>query len=240
MAQVISRLFYSSANAAAAAKDALDYRFGENEVFTINGAAGASREDLLAQIAQAGIAKGDAGAYADQVQGGATLIVVHAPFGSARKATVLLDRHQPLPSAVAAAPTPAPMRYDGSAPLSSVFPWKTSLSDPTPLSNFFRWATLRPFSLSRSRGFAELSDNVAPLSKAVNCPLLIEDAAPLSRRMNWIMLSRNPSPLSTLLGVPALSKGRLTSRRPATGRRHRCAPARFFFLTGRRHLCVAG
>jgi len=104
MAQIISRLFSSSTNAAAAVKDVQDYRFGDNEVFTIEGAAGASVEDLTAQIAQAGVAKADAAAYADKVKGGATLVVVHAPFGSARKATVLLDRHQPLPSPVAAAP----------------------------------------------------------------------------------------------------------------------------------------
>jgi hypothetical protein len=224
MAQIISRLFSSSTNAAAAVKDVLDYRFGENEVFTIEGGAGSSHDDLVAQIVQAGIARDDAPAYADKLKGGASLIVVHAPFGSARKATVLLDRHQPLLSVVASAPAPEGIRYDRKAPLSSLFQWKPLLSDPTPFSSFFRWPTISPFSLSRARGFAELSDNVSPLSKALKWPLLTEDAAPLSqkmkwrllsddsaplsRRMNWSTLSNNPSPLSTLLGVQVLSKGR--------------------------------
>lgn len=227
MAQIISRLFSSPTNAAAAVKDVLDYRFGENEVFTIDGASGASRDDLVAQIAQAGLDKEDAGAYADKVQGGATLIVVHAPFGSARKATVLLDRHQPLPSAVAAkaaGPAAAPIRYDKSAPLSSIFQWRTLRDDPTPLSSFFRWGTLSNFSLSRSWGFAELSDDAsplssranwstlsdeaAPLSAKLNWRLLSDKAAPLSERMNWGTLSNNPAPLSTKLGIPVLSKGR--------------------------------
>ena len=224
MAEIIPRLFSSSTNAAAAVKDVLDYRFGENEVFTIEGAAGSSREDLVAQIAQAGIAKQHVAAYADKVQGGSTLIVVQAPFGSARKATVLLDRHQPLPAVVAPPLAPARMSYDKATPVSSIFQWKTLISDPTPLSSFFRWAVLSPFSLSRSRGFSELTDNVAPLSKALNWPLLTEnvaplsqkmkwgllshDAAPLSRRLNWRTLSSDPAPLSTLLGVQILSKGR--------------------------------
>ena len=224
MAQIISRLFGSSTNAAAAVKEVLEYRFGENEVFTVEGGAGGSRDDLIAQIAQAGVAREDAGAYADKVQGGATLVVVHAPFGSARKATVLLDRHQPLPAAVAAKPSPPPITYNRATPVSSLFQWKMLLSDPAPLSSFMRWATIMPFSFSRSRGMAELTDDVAPLSKRLNWPLLSPDSAPLSgkmnwrlltddpapfsRRMNWASLSSNPAPLSTLLGLSVLSKSR--------------------------------
>ena len=224
MAQIVSRLFSSSTNAAAAVKDVKDYRFADNEVFTVGGEAGASHDDLITQIAQAGIAKDEASIYADKVQGGATLVVVHAPFGSARKATVLLDRHQPLPAAVATTAAPLRMPYDKSAPLSSLFQWSTINSNPAPLSSFFRWAVLTPFSLSRSWGYSELSDNAAPLSKAASWPLLTnlsaplsekmkwrvlsDDAAPLSRRMNWATLSNNPSPLSSLLGWQVLSKGR--------------------------------
>ena len=193
MAQIISRLFGSSTNAAAAVKEVLEYRFGENEVFTVEGGAGGSRDDLIAQIAQAGVAREDAGAYADKVQGGATLVVVHAP-------------------------------YNRATPVSSLFQWKMLLSDPAPLSSFMRWATIMPFSFSRSRGMAELTDDVAPLSKRLNWPLLSQDSAPLSgkmnwrlltddpapfsRRMNWASLSSNPAPLSTLLGLSVLSKSR--------------------------------
>lgn len=224
MAQILSRLFTSSTNAAAAVKDLGDHRFGDNEVFTIDAAAGSSRDDLVSQIAQAGIVKSDAAVYADKVQAGSTLVVVHAPFGSARKATVLLDRHQPLPAVVAAAPMPRPMRYEKAAPASSIFQWPTLSSDPTPVSSFFRWPTISNFSLSRSRGFAELADDAAPLSKKLNWSLLSEsagplsqkmkwrllsdDAAPLSQRMNWGTLSSNPAPLSSMLGIQVLSRGR--------------------------------
>lgn len=224
MAQIISRIFCSSTNAAAAVKELGDHRFGENEVFTIESAAGSSRDDLVAQIVQSGIDKADAPAYADKMQGGATLIVVRAPFGSAHKATVPMDRHQPLPAVVAAKPAPQRMAYDKATPVSSMFQWATLMSDPAPVSRFFRWATSLTFSLSRARKYAELSNNVAPLSKALGWSLLTENAAPLSqkmkwrllsdepppfsRRMNWETLSRNPSPPSRFLGVPVLSKAR--------------------------------
>jgi len=221
MAQIISRLFSSSTNAAAAVKDVQDYRFGDNEVFTIEGAAGASVEDLTAQIAQAGVAKADAAAYADKVKGGATLVVVHAPFGSARKATVLLDRHQPLPSPVAAAPVGPAYRYDKAAPLSSIYQWPTLSSNPAPLSSFWNLPLLTDYSASRAAGRSELSDDAAPLSNWFKISTLSDNATPLS---NWLKfpilrdastgrnnLVNDPSPLSRWLGLPVLS--RPTARR---------------------------
>ena len=224
MAQIISRLFSSDSNAAAAIKDLEDYRFGENEVIKIDGGAGAQPDDLVALIAQAGISKSDAAIYAEKVHAGSTLVVVHAPFGSAHKATVLLDRHQPLPAVVATTAAPKRTAYDKSAPLSSLFQWPARSSEAAPLSNFFRWPLLSQFSLSRKWGYAELSDNPAPLSKATGWSLLLENAAPLSakmkwrllsddpaplsKRMNWSTLSNNPAPLSSLLGIQVLSRHR--------------------------------
>jgi len=216
MAQIIPRLFSSSTNAAAAVKDVLDYRFGDNEVFTIEGGAKATLDDLKAQIAQAGVAKADAAAYADKVKGGATLIVVHAPFGSAMKATVLLDRHQPLPSPVAAAPAGKPLRYDKATPLSSIYQWPTLSSNPAPFSSFWNLPLLSDYSASRAAGRSELSDNAAPLSNWFKLSTLSDSPTPLS---NWFKMpvlkdattGRNnlmddPSPLSRWLGLPVISR----------------------------------
>ena len=216
MAQIIARLFSSPSNAAAAAKDVQDYRFGDNEVFTIEGAPGGSHDDLVAQIAQAGVAKTDAPAYAEKVQAGATLIVVHAPFGSAKKATVLLDRHQPLPAVVAAAPLAPPIRYDKAAPLSSIYQWPTLFNNPAPLSSFWNLPILSSFSFSKAAGRSELSDEPAPFSSWLKLRTLSDDPAPLS---NWFKFptlkpaatSRNnlindPAPLSRWLGIATLSR----------------------------------
>ena len=81
MAQIISRLFSSSANAAAAVKDVMDYRFGGDEIFAIENEPNTKLEDIAAQISQAGLPHEEAAVYAEKVNGGATLVVVHAPFG---------------------------------------------------------------------------------------------------------------------------------------------------------------
>jgi hypothetical protein len=218
MAQIISRLFSSASNAAAAAKDVQDYRFGDNEVYTVEGSAGTSREDLVAQIMQAGVAKTYAAEYAEKVQGGATLVVVHAPFGSAKKATVLLDRHQPLPSA-APPPVGRPMRYDRAAPLSSIFQWRTRYSNAAPLSSFWNLPLLSNFSLSRTWGRPELSDEPAPLSHWLKFRTLSDNATPLSTWLKFPVLRdsssltgrniliNNPAPLSSWLNIPVLSGG---------------------------------
>lgn len=218
MAQIISRLFTSASNAAAAVKDVQDYRFGDNEVYTVEGAAGASRDDLVAQIVQAGVTKEDAADYAEKVQAGATLVVVHAPFGSARKATVLLDRHQPLPSAAPPPVGPA-IRYDRAAPLSSIYQWRTLISNPTPLSSFWNLPVLSNFSLSRTWGRPELSDEPAPLSQWLKFRTLSDNATPLSSWLKFPVLRdsapvagrdiliNNPAPLSSWLNIPVLSGG---------------------------------
>ena len=216
MAQIITRLFSSPSNAAAAVKDVQDYRFGDNDVYTIEGSAAASHDDLVAQIAQAGVAKEDAAGYADKVRDGATLVVVHAPFGSAKKATVLLDRHQPLPSA-APPPLAPPIRYDRAAPLSSIYQWRTLISNPAPLSTFWNLPLLSNFSLSRTWGRPELSDEPAPFSSWLKFRTLSDDPAPLSSWFKFPVLKEgntfagrdnllhNPTPLSSWLNIPVLS-----------------------------------
>ena len=54
MAQIIARLFSSPSNAAAAAKDVQDYRVGDNEVFTIEGAPGGEPGARVSDVAATG------------------------------------------------------------------------------------------------------------------------------------------------------------------------------------------
>ena len=202
MATIVARLYASADKAAAAVKDLRNYGYGDSEIFVTAPSASASAEDLAASVAQSGVSKTDAAAYAAEIAKGATLVVVHAAFGAGVRTTAALNKHDPMLSPVKAS-APAPVKampsfsassfasqpYDEAAPLSSFFQWKTLLSDPTPFSSYFKFETLSDFSFSRKFGFAELSDDAAPLSKKFGWPLLRDDdPTPLSTKFNWPVL----------------------------------------------------
>jgi hypothetical protein len=202
-------LYPSAKNAASAASELKAQRFSENDVFVVGPAApGASADDVTASIGQAGLAKADAAALADGVLKGGAVVVVHAAFGAAQKATNILDRFEPAKTAVPARIKTGPaasVREQGAAPLSTALNWQLSHDDPAPLSNALKWSLLNDFSLSKALNFAELSAEPGPvLSKAFGWALLSDDPTPLSTKLGWSVLKDDPTPLSTKAGWPLL------------------------------------
>ena len=197
MASIIAKLYSSADKAAAAVKELKNLGYGDSDVTVCAPSAVSTVEELAAGIAQTGVSKADAAAYAAEVKNGQTLVAVSAAFGAGQRTTAAMDKHGPsaspvaaaAPAAVKMAPSFAAKAYDEAAPLSSMMQWSTLSSDATPFSKFLNFPTLSDFSFSRKFGFAELSDDAAPLSKRFGWPLLREDdPAPLSKKFNWPVL----------------------------------------------------
>ncbi len=200
---------------------------------------GAVDADIYSTAIRAGSLLGDqAEYYLAQLEDGAALVVVDPPFGSALKATQILDQHQPLKRIEDAAPRPQPYRFIS--------------QDPTPLSSAFglgvladsSWSLSEAFGLKlqsrglsfMSRWFGELGRHDYTLSDKFGLRFLSRNPAPLSsmlgmstksgksgetwtRSMGFRMLSDNAAPVSGFLGIPLL-KGQNDSQSYAP-RRHR-------------------
>ncbi len=215
MAQVIARIYADADKAAAAAKEAKGLGFGDSEVFVTAPSAGASRADIAASLAQAGLGKDEADGCADEVEKGRSVVIVHAAFGSGAKATAALDKFDP----IGAAPTkfttvqkaPGAARSAGGAslddatPLSNLFNWPVLIKSATPFSDYFKLPVLTPFTskVKLSSGTTtkvqvtnttttkvELINDPAPLSRALGWKLLLDDPAPLSHKLNWPILTQ--------------------------------------------------
>jgi len=206
MAQVITRIYAAADKAASAVKDVKALGYGDNEVFVTSPSAGATKADAAAALAQAGLAKNDADAIADEVAKGRTAVSVHAAFGGGAKVTAALDKFEPIAAPptkfTAASPQAAAKRgplfngdtkLDDATPLSNKFGWPTLINSPTPFSDYFKLAVLTPFTskvqlTSGTTTKVELIDDAAPLSKKFGWPVLKDDPTPLSSKLNWPVL----------------------------------------------------
>ncbi len=188
MTQTISRMYATKAEADAAVGDLAKHSFGPEEVFVVGPPAIAAGgepgqgivADVAAEIVRGYVVTARAAVYAQKVARGATLVTVHAPFGVGFKATLLLDRHNPIDSGI---PEPAypRSRYDEAAPLSSGLMMPVRSSDPTPFATFWNLPTLFSSSapLSDWLRYSTLSRSPAPLS-LLHLPILSDRAAPMS------------------------------------------------------------
>jgi hypothetical protein len=90
----INRLFDSSVEARAAFDELKERRFEDVELLlAADNRAPRSIEDLVEAIKRAGVEPSRADVYADGVRRGGAFVSVRAPFGSAVRATEILDRH---------------------------------------------------------------------------------------------------------------------------------------------------
>jgi hypothetical protein len=208
MTQAISRLYASSADAAAAVSELKETGFAEDAISVIGPVlpadAGMPDDAIAATIVQAGVPSAHAATYAEGVRSGETLVSVRAPFGYANTATEILSKHSPTATDLPDDGYEVPVR-DPAAPLSSALGWKVLLDNPTPLSSFLGWAAL---STKRTppKPDRELVDDPAPFSKKIGMEVLSDKPAILSGHLGWRVLSDDPTPLSTRLGWPILSK----------------------------------
>jgi hypothetical protein len=213
MAQVIARIYADGDKAASAAQEARGLGFGE--VFVTAPSAGASRADIAANLAQAGLGKEEADACAEEVEKGRSVVTVHAAFGSGAKATAALDKFDP----IGAAPTKFTTARKASGATGST--GGASLADATPLSNLFNWPVLShsatPFSdyfklpvLTAFTSKVQLSSGTTTKVQVSNTTTtkveLINDPAPLSRIFGWKLLLDDPAPLSHKLNWPILTQ----------------------------------
>jgi hypothetical protein len=236
---LISRIYNTSADAAAAISDLTEAGFREEAIQVTDAtSAGLTEADLVTQ----GILPENAGAYISAIAKGATLLIVEAPIGAGQRASDVLEVSRAGDTGTPAAVYEAATRPDvattsqwtGAAPLSERFGWRV-LSDDTSAkktSSFglpLLWGGASP--LSDWLGIKLLSDTPHPLSTWLNKKMLTDDPTPLSTWLgrkvlsddptplsNWIgkgVLIDNPTPLSSKLNIRVLSDDPAPARKPA-------------------------
>ena len=209
MTQTISRLYPARENADAATADLRRAGFGDDIIHVV-APTEPPDEQVVASFRRGGVVDSEAEAYGDAIKRGETLVSVQAPFGSAVKALLILQKHGPTDTGVAE-PGHAEAPADPATPLSSAFGWRVLSHNPAPLSSLLNLPLLSRRGSPRKPD-AELKDDPAPFSKSIGTPVLTEQPTILSSRVRWRVLWDNPAPLSTRLKLPILSKEQKSPR----------------------------
>ncbi|MCZ8317091.1 hypothetical protein [Phreatobacter sp.] len=195
MRQTITKLFGTQAQATAAA-EALKAG-GYTQVFLVLGAEpgasdAAADPETTRAIMAAHIYKSDAEIYATHLARGASLVSVHAIFGSAVRAINTLKSFDPLPDAIPKPPVPSRFVYSIHTPFSSTFEL--------------------PLLTEKVRYPAETFSGIASLTRTPRVftsklmPMLSEAAAPFSRMLSLPTLTRSGTPFSSLFRLPMLTR----------------------------------
>ncbi|MBM4226999.1 MAG: hypothetical protein FJ164_04555 [Gammaproteobacteria bacterium] len=237
MRDPIVRMFTSASQAqnAVAALHAAQFAPGRVHLVTAPQATdNRSLDDITDSVMAGYVLRSRAIIYAQRIAEGRSLVVVHAPFGSAGLAIRTMEAFGPTESGWE--PPAAPSRtWDEAAPLSSALALPVRMNRATPLSDMFYLPALRksrpgflgdlyPHTLTMSDilglpilgaaaaplsgllGLKLLRKGAAPLSSTLGLKLLKSGAAPLSRALGLKVLSRNSAPLSSLFGLPTLCR----------------------------------
>jgi hypothetical protein len=192
MSSEISRMYGSAADAANAVEELREDGF--DEIYVVSPPVGEQPpvSAIAAQIAQGRVWLEDAKVYAKGVAAGHTLVTVHAPFGSGRAITNILEAHNPVDSGI---PASEPVTlWDEAAPLSSAMHWPTRIKDPIPAS--------------RVAGISPLTHSNWSFSGMIGLSLLSDSGKPMESRIGLPLLSDNPAPLSSMLGLPTIIQDR--------------------------------
>ena len=208
MTQTIVRMYATKEAATGAVKALTDDGFSLYDIHTVFPPEGeASEEQVAAAIGRGHVDRGPARVYARGVMQGGSLVVVNAPFGTARDAIGLLKGFDPIESGVAEPETARLPEWDEAAPFSSAMLWPVLSKSATPFSDALGVPVLTAgrHSMSESLGWAEVSSNPAPLSSAVGLPVLAGSAAPFSGATGLPTLSSKAAPFSEAVGLPVLS-----------------------------------
>lgn len=207
MTTMISRFYASRRRAEAAAGELRNAGFRDVHRFgAAEGETAPDREGEIAALRAIGITRAMAETFADRMAAGNELVIVFAPFGKARLATTILDRHEPVGEAVAAPAPSAPMRQDAT-PLSTALGLSVLAKTKLPFESTFGIPSLTRPGWFATGGLGFGKANPAPFSSALGLPLLARGATPLSSMLGMRCLSSNPTPLSSTIGMPLL-KGR--------------------------------
>ncbi len=207
MSQTINRMYDSHERASQAADELRNGRVDRfTDVHVVSrssgGAAGedvaeSSADAIVASLMKGFVLKSHAKVFAEGIKRGGALVTVHAPFGTARAAIDILERHGPIESNVAE-PRDDPMAWDDATPMSCALHMPVLLSDSATFSRFW---------------------NVAPISKrggttssALGIPAVVDTRGPFSGTFGMSLISDKATILSSLLGLPLLTKPRAARR----------------------------
>jgi len=201
MTQTISRMYGNLAQASRAA-DELRAK-GYKNVFMVAGsspsggdaaaeAAAGDYDRIVKSITDGFVWKPHAMVYAKGVSKGGSLVTVHAPFGTARNAQTILDRHSPIESGLVE-PVEPTCAWDEAVPVSSALQMPVLLKTQRPMEVICNVPSVVKASngLSKWLGFPLLAKEIAPFSKMIGMPLLSKSATPLSSRFGLPLLSKS-------------------------------------------------
>jgi hypothetical protein len=210
MTQTVCRMYASSQTSAAAAETLQRHRALADRVRVVNPPQQYVSVDAIAQaIMNCDVHKSHAKIYAERVYEGSSLIVVHAPLGTASAVISYLDEFQPIDSGVPDA-TIERFVWDEAAPLSSALRLAVKLDDSTPFSNFWNLPVLTKERLDESELLKTIrfySDRPDLLSGVFGVPTITNSPAMLSSLFGVPTHSGDGSPLSNLLKLPTRIRG---------------------------------
>ena len=188
MTQTITRMFASHAEAEKALNTLKGKKF--SNVHLVSGhessaGAGASHDDVVKHLTKGYVLKSHANIFAKGIKQGKAVVVVHAPFGTAKQAMHVLDSHGPVDSGVVEKKE-EPYIWDERTPMSSALQAKVLASNRHPFERIVNvpsltkdphWASLgTPKIISKPRtsrfGMALLSPNKTPLSSRIGLSTL--------------------------------------------------------------------
>ena len=128
MADIIARVYGSHENAVAAVNELKTYRFEDTDITVVSylggyktgaNAAAAEFNEIVGAVAAGFIPKAEAAIYALSIVRGATLVTVRAPFGTAGRATAILDSFDPIETGVPPKEYKPLRQWDEATPASS-------------------------------------------------------------------------------------------------------------------------
>jgi hypothetical protein len=212
MPQKIVRIYDSVAQGAKVATHLANE--GYQHIYQFKGVSGKSaasvneRKNMIAQMMDAHIWQSHAEAYADRLAKSGALVIVHAPFGSAKNAMAVMDSYAPIDVGHAETHYTPDFVWDDRAPLSSVLqmPVLTNISLPFETLTGVSSLTKGLAFLSNLLGIPLLSAGSAKRNTSMGFPMLSASATPLSSSIGMRTLSQNATPLSSLFNLPVLTR----------------------------------
>jgi hypothetical protein len=193
MTQTISRMYGAYDTAARAVEDLKKVGYRHIHVVSASGGPGladTSHDGIVKAITDGYIWRPYAVEYAKRISQGGTLVSVHAPWATAKRAIKILDRHGPIESGVSE-PTIPSVAWDDATPMSSALQMPVLMKQKTPISMILNVPAVlkNPIKMSACLGMPMLSKNIAPLSSRIGMSLLSKSTTPLSSRFGLPVLS---------------------------------------------------
>lgn len=194
MATIITRLYASRDKADEVVKHLAEEEFTSSEVGMIaaesstseEGGATQSADVVISQIMESGVHSAAAKRYAERVLSGNALVVVSAPFGTANRATTIVDSFQPIDTG-----DKFDEVYSVEAPPSNIYrgrPPVALLKSDQKLMTGDKWPGV--------------TDSGVPFSSAIGLQTVMEAKQRDSVLRDW------PTPFSSILRLAVLTKRR--------------------------------